>query len=245
MVDSSRMITLVSKDTDGHRLEYISVFTSIFTNRKHQVRLVRQGWRYAFSSNPLLFLMIEEGPLDFATTAFLRSFFFGRTVGLLFRPQECVVPRTLRLRIKRACLRVLRCLPRCSVVTILPFQTNSAFAPIARYGIYDPQLWDLNDLHAAILDDAQHGDLVAQIREKAHGRKVCVALGSQNSPERLPVLLRYLAAEFGCEEELSLRFRGARKRRPRSAGAELCASRRIGVRSAADGWRNDVAVCLR
>ena len=174
------MILVAENATDGHRAEYLAVVEDLLRDSRTNVRRSRARLTLVFSRDDVFFMMIEEAPTIFFLIAFLRALWGRRTGGLLFRPNECLAPTMLRLRLKQAALRLFKLFPRIAVVTILPFSLNPRFQTIARYGIYDLQLWDLpaSSLAAPVTEQAAAvGDA---IKAAAKGRKVLAALGAQN-----------------------------------------------------------------
>ena len=163
----------------GHHSEYLATIESVLSQDKRPVQRTARGLDKIFSKDPIVFMMIEESPLDFFLSALIRAFLRRRTVGLLFRAGECVSPTSLRLRAKRAALVFLRRFSDCAVVTILPFSVERRFERIAKYGIYDLQLWDWLEISQSRPQIS--GDLTAAIDRAVAGRKVVVALGTQNS----------------------------------------------------------------
>lgn len=175
------MILVAENATHGHRAEYLAVVEDLLRARGTFVRRSRARLALLFSCDDVFFMMIEEATTRFFLIALLRTLWGGRTGGLLFRPDECLAPTTFRLRLKRAGLGLLKRFPRVGVATILPFSLNRDFEKIARFGIYDLQLWDLplSSLVAPVPEPA--GALIAGVDEAAKGRRVLVALGTQNA----------------------------------------------------------------
>jgi hypothetical protein len=176
------MVILVDRNASGaggHHGEYLATVEGLLSERGMTVELSPSGLARLFSRDPILFMMIEESPVDFFLSALTRALLRRRTTGLLFRSGECVAPTTLRLRLKRAALKFLKRFSPCSVVTILPFSVDREFERIAAYGIYDLQLWDLK--RPGVLAEPPKSDLVSAIDAVAGSRRIVAALGSQNS----------------------------------------------------------------
>jgi hypothetical protein len=175
------MAVLVARNvTSGHRAEYLAVVETALKESGQTVLVRSDGAALIFTRDVVFFMMIEESSTRFFLLAVLRALFGRRTAGLLFRPSECVAPRKFRLVLKRLGLQMLKLLPGSAVVTILPFSLNPEFERIARFGIYDIQLWDLYDSPSFGKVLKPTGELNAEIDRAAGGRKVMVALGSQN-----------------------------------------------------------------
>lgn len=177
------MAILVTRSPDfmgGHHAEHYALFKEILSKNGEAAGHARHGLPSAFASETMLFLSIEEAAGDFFLTAFLRAFLGLRTVGLLFRFGECLEPKTLRHRVKRALLKILKQSPNCAVLVIVPFAVNRKLEELGRFGIYDPQMWDKNSLACEVNDSPPTNDLVRTIDAAAGERKVLVALGGQN-----------------------------------------------------------------
>lgn len=191
-------VVLVARDratlSGGHHGEYYLLLTNILVRAGFAVETSRTGLDKLFARGPLFFLMIEENPLTFALAAFARALIGRRTAGLLFRSGECVSPVGLRLRTKRFILRTLKRLPKCSILTILPFFVNRRFSEFATAGIFDPPLWDLSDLGLYQAEDGRQATgLIETIDHAAAGRKVILALGGQNASKGFDYLSDLLA----------------------------------------------------
>jgi hypothetical protein len=171
-----KSITLldIGMANDGHRSAYVDFLSRLFN-------VERMGFcrKAIFSPAPVLVPMIEESLATYALTAAIRSMMGRRTTGFLFRPRPAVEGTTLRLRIKRLVLKLLRRLPQVHTLTILPFSVEPRFSEIANGWIHDPQLWDL-DVEQAIAGDVQ-GELATEVRALAAGRQICLALGRQDA----------------------------------------------------------------
>jgi hypothetical protein len=170
------MTFLVSREGSGHRAEYVTLFTSIIARAGGKVRLSRRAWRHVFSTEPMLFMMFEDSPLECFLISLFRGLMGLQTAAILFKPAECVAPRALRWRAKRWALMLLQRLQRVSVIVIIPFSVEPRLSAIARHGIYDPQLWDIEDLGRA---DGGDPEFVSQIADQARGRGIVVAMGRQ------------------------------------------------------------------
>lgn len=121
--------------------------------------------------------MIEENPIGFAIVALIRAVLRRRTVSLLFRVGECALPVSLRMWAKNISLRVLKNVPYCSVIAMFPLEIDRHFEKIARFGIYDPQMWDLDYLPP--VSEAIDTDFIDSLNKVAGSRKIIAAIGSQ------------------------------------------------------------------
>lgn len=93
----------------------------------------------------------------------------------MFRPGEAVRSNAPKHIAKKWLLKVARILPPVTIVTIMPFDLDPAFAHIADDWIHDPQLWDL-----APDETPSETDLAREVREAAGDRAVVLALGGQS-----------------------------------------------------------------
>jgi hypothetical protein len=158
---------------DGHRGQYNAMLARLF-------RLSRARFSPAMllARAPVLCPQIEAAPGRFALTCLARGLLGRRTVGLLLRPLPALRGTSLRLRFKRAMLKLLRRVPGAQVLTIVPFVVEPGFAAIAHGWIHDLQNWDMPLDPKAAPDPAAQA-LAGQIRARAQGRPVCCAIGRQ------------------------------------------------------------------
>lgn len=170
----SRIVSIYSKSTRGHRDAYLNYVSDILPCQ--QVGLARAWSRVG----PVFFLMIEDSFALYVVTALLRSLWGRRTAGLLFRPGPAAEGTSLRLRAKRLILKMLKMLPTVRTLTIVPFSIASHFAEIADDGIYDLQLWDFGSDTASDLL-AEHAAIApAELTDAAGERGVVGAIGTQD-----------------------------------------------------------------
>lgn len=168
-------LLLVSHSLDGHRREYVDLFTGLFAHVGVKAHLIGH-WRATLANkNPALFLMIEEAFFGYALSVLIRSLLGRKTAGLLFRGAEAAGGTSSRMALKRWVLKALKRLPCATTLTITPFVAEPGLEAVADGWIYDPQLWDLADNgHAATTP------LSDMIVAAAKGRRIVVALGAQN-----------------------------------------------------------------
>ena len=174
-------VVLVSHQLAGHRAAYVRQFTDLFEGWSWDVTLVRHWAGVLFDRRPVLFLMIEESLIGYAAAALWRALLGWRTTGLLFRaPDE----RSMRGRIKRAILTLLKRSATVTTISIVPFDANPSLAASCDGWIYDPQLWDIETAEppSTLLSD--------QVGIAAGGRKVLLALGLQNTIKGFDLLCR-------------------------------------------------------
>lgn len=168
----------IGNGIDGHRGHYGALLPPlIHARRAHLDR------RTVMAREPILISMVEESFFRYVLTCLLRSGMGRVTAGLLFRPLPPLREKGFRLAVKRWCLMLLRALPRVRTMTILPFSLEPDFDRIAASWIHDPQFWDLHLPGCPGQEAPAHaeGMLAAQIRAAAAGRKICCAMGRQDS----------------------------------------------------------------
>lgn len=179
-----------SRNTGGHRAAWLAQMKREFAAERAPLAAL---W---FAPGPVLFLMIEENFALYALLCCLRSVLGRRTVGFCHRPGPAARGRSLRLRTKRLVLRVLRLLPPCQTLMLLPFAVDDCFAEIADGWVYDPQLWDLSSEDVA---------LAARLRSDHRNspRRRVVALGRQGKAKGFDAfVIRYTQSEdlrHGCD----------------------------------------------
>lgn len=181
----------------GHHDDYLRLFHKLADRMNVPVTIKSRGFTSIFVREPIFFTMLEYAPVDFALTSLCRALMGRSTSALLFRAAELTAPRSLRLRLKRVLLKIVRRFPKCRVMTILPFTVDPRFAEIAQAGIYDPQLWDMEVLGGSGRNVAPSSELVAQIDAVAAGRKVVVAMGLQNHEKGFDFLAKIWSGADG------------------------------------------------
>jgi hypothetical protein len=206
------MTILVAKHTGhGHHDEYLRLFEKVLMNFGRPISVAKLGFTFSLSRDPILFLMFEAAPMDFAFTAILRGVLFRRTACLLFRPGECINGTTIRMRLKRLLLKSLFYIPGCSVITILPFSVEPRFAEISKFGIFDPQLWDLEDLDVVKKKTTNGQGIVSIVDSKADGRKVILALGNQTAEKGFDYFCQLWSSRSGSAVRQKFLFVAAGK----------------------------------
>jgi hypothetical protein len=158
---------------DGHRAQYKAMLAKLF-----HLRLANFSPAMLVARAPVLCPQIEAAPLRFVLTCLIRSLLGRRTVGFLLRPLPALRGQSLRLRLKRIALKLLRRTPSVQVLTIVPFAIEPEFDAIAHGWIHDLQNWDLQ-LESAAAETPAAQALARGIRGHAQGRPVCCAVGRQ------------------------------------------------------------------
>lgn len=166
-------IGLLSIHLAGHRRSYVDLFSALCADAGLTPVLLRSWGAGTRHRGPLLVLMIEESFGSFAIAAIGRAVLGRSTTGLLFGGAGLVRSSGMKAVVKRGALRLLKRLPQVTVLAITPFAVVPPLAALANDWIYDPQLWDIDDVEfmpSALADD---------VRTVAAGRAVVVALGRQ------------------------------------------------------------------
>ncbi|MHA2939517.1 hypothetical protein ACXJY6_14640 [Vibrio sp. RC27] len=162
-----------SRYESGHRLDYIN-FCSQYMN----------GERVSFKNmltrkEPLLFLMIEENFFLYVLISLFRILLKRKTSGLLFRGVECTRGNSLRLKIKKNVLILLKYFENSKTISIIPFYLDRNLSDICDDWIYDFQFWDKEYLESQCnkLEVSRHEH---EIKRIAAGRKIVSAIGKQD-----------------------------------------------------------------
>jgi hypothetical protein len=200
-------VVLFSRSDEGHRRAYVDFAARLLNGERRPVHAL-PGARL-----PVLFLMIEEAFCLYVAVSLIRAALGRRTVGLLFRPQPAVEGKSVRLRLKRLALKLLRRVPGCRTLTILPFELDPRFGLIAHDCIDDFQLWDLGILEReaaaqrriAACGDGGLGDRILQV---AGGRLVVCALGRQDRSKGFDVFTQSYSADAGLREGFLFAYGG-------------------------------------
>jgi hypothetical protein len=158
---------------DGHRGQYKAMLAKLF-----HLRLANFSPAMLVDRAPVLCPQIEAAPMRFVLTCLIRSMLGRRTVGFLLRPLPALRGQSLRLRLKRIALKLLRRTPGVQVLTIVPFAIEPELGAIAHGWIHDLQNWDLQ-LEPAAVEAPVARALARDIRGHAQGRPVCCAVGRQ------------------------------------------------------------------
>lgn len=187
-------IGFYSKNLDGHRAAYIEfaikhlggqriIFNRIFTH-----------------TGPVMFLMVEENFFLYFCSCIWRSLNGLRTVGLLFRPRPAIEAKTLKLRIKRQCLQLLRLLKNVKTFSIVPTYLDYRIEKITNDWIHDFQFWDLSDKQYSLFISIKNNEhqnttqflevlkFTRKVELFASGKPILIALGIQTKDKGIEVL---------------------------------------------------------
>ncbi len=167
-------VNIFSATEAGHRKAYIEFVSNLYSAKRVS------AFELFFVKRPVFFLMIEENFFLYVLASFFRSITGKKTLGLLFRPKPAIESKSIKLRIKRVLLKVLKSQKNISTLTIIPFSIAPEFEEVADNWIYDFQLWDLERDSQSKIMFQPSDKLIAAITEKIGNRKVLVAIGSQN-----------------------------------------------------------------
>lgn len=186
----------------GHRGQYNAMLERLFPIRRARFTLAT-----LLARAPVLVPQVEHASAAFAFTCLVRAMFGRRTVGFLMRPLPALHGTSLRLRLKRIMLKVLRRTPGAQVLTIIPFAIEPGFDRIAHGWIYDLQNWDmLLEPEAACGPDARA--LADTITAAAAGRKVCCAIGRQDVAKGFDAFARLYRQSEAIQQAILFAFGG-------------------------------------
>lgn len=196
------MVVLYSCTDAGHRGDYVRFLMTLLPAER------RSALALPTAREPVLFLLIEDSFVFYVLVAVIRALWGRRTVGLLFRPMPALTGTTIRLRCKRLLLRLLRFLPQCRTLTILPFSLEPRFGEIADGWIHDLQLWDLSPEEREAVSSTRERQSYGnapfdEIEAAAGGRKVVCAIGRQDADKGFDVFTRTYA-DHPCLREVAL-----------------------------------------
>lgn len=184
---------------EGHRGQYNAMLGRLFNLRRADFSLAM-----LLARAPVLCPQIEAAPVRFALTCLVRGLLGRRTVGFLLRPLPALYGQTLRLRAKRAALKLLLRTPGAQVLTIVPFAIAPRLATIAHGWIHDLQNWDGQlDRDPPVAEDLTH-----DIRRHAAGRPVCCAIGRQERAKGFDRFAALYSGSAGLRETLLFAFGG-------------------------------------
>jgi hypothetical protein len=162
----------------GHRESYLNFFLNTFSSKKISKKDL------LLSKSPVLFLMIEDSFLLYFFICLYRTILGRITAGFLFRPKPVVDNPSLKLKVKRTALYILKKIPNVKTLLIIPDSTHPEFSTICDGWIYDFQFWDLQEkdyeTFIALKEKKQVSSLFTSINNMHNGRKVLCALGGQD-----------------------------------------------------------------
>lgn len=182
------LVILETSLSAGHHRSYIDLM-----RRNFSVSVTKFHWGILWLRAPVMFLMIEQFPIQYSVVAFLRSLIGRRTIGLLFRPLPALNGMGCTQRVKRSILKLLRRFRLVQTLTIMPFAVEPRFSEIAHGWIYDPQMWDLTDADRDQVAIGK-GALLSEIRASAAGRGICSAIGRQDRAKGFDLFSRIYQA---------------------------------------------------
>ncbi|WP_282175219.1 hypothetical protein [Vibrio diabolicus] len=125
---------IYTKNYRGHRQSYVDTFKRIFSCEERRSHL--------FNRKPLLFLMVEDGILEYFYVSLLRSILGRKTGGLVFCSYKLTKKSRLQDRIKYSILRFLNVVPNVHNISIVPNYVSNEMSSLCSHWIYDPQFWD-------------------------------------------------------------------------------------------------------
>jgi len=172
------IINIFTDSLSGHREAYLNFFLNTFSSKKISKKDL------LLSKSTVLFLMIEDSFLLYFFICLYRAILGKTTAGFLFRPKPVVDDPSLKLKIKRTALYILKKIPNVKTLLIIPNSIHPKFSTICDGWIYDFQFWDLQEkdyeTFIALKEKKQVSSLFTSINNMHNGRKVLCALGGQD-----------------------------------------------------------------
>lgn len=169
---------LYSGTLNGHRKSYLEFALKNFTSQRVN------PYELFTSKDPVLFLMVEDSFLLYFLVSIFRSLVGRLTAGLLFRPIPVVENTSIRLKIKKFALFILKKMPKVKTLLIVPESTHPEFPSICDGWIYDFQFWDLQEKNYQTFQELRNREKIdpicATIDSARNNRKVLCALGGQD-----------------------------------------------------------------
>lgn len=157
-------------DAIGHRGPYVRVISGLLSMDQLIGPLDWTNNVKLMTTRRLFLSTFDDAPLRYASIAMARGLLGRPTAALFIRPQTCVEPSRLKLRIKRYLYRLFLKIPRFHLITITPFVWHPKFSELAHHGTYDPQYWDFFD--GKQLRKPSHSQLSRDIQHRACGRAI-------------------------------------------------------------------------
>jgi len=184
----TRECIVYSRETGGHRADYLDVLASELRLVVCSGPLSLRAFGRMFRARALLFATIDDDLALFAALGILRAIVGRPTAGLFIRPQTCFSSTSMRFLFKRIIYTTLAHIPTLTTATIIPFDIAPNLSAVARIGVADPQLWDV--AHPIVRATTP---LSKEIQSRLNGRKLCINLGTQSPDKGLPFLSRTVA----------------------------------------------------
>src|ERR1700685_4165033 len=159
-VNGMQVVTYISKGGEGHHDDYYRLFAAAaiaigvslqFMPRSRSVARRRGIWFYS------MFDTWATETTRASLAALFRSLVGKKTIGLLFRPGDCFIERSIKSSFRRILFGVVSRLRNVHLLSIFPFAVSPEISSVATSWIYEPQLWDLQYLG---VPDLQSADLV-------------------------------------------------------------------------------------
>lgn len=199
-------VAVYSKYRAGHRGSYIDFVCRLLDATQSSLRSLYHH------KGPVLFLLIEDSFFHYISACLWRSIFGKRTLGLLMLPKQALDGTSLRHRVKRLILQLLKRLPNVKTITILPHDLDPRLSSISDDWIYDFQFWDLGPSEYANYTRRrslthEHA-LVDRIRESAGKRCVVSAVGSQVASKGFHLFVRAFCSNADIRASFLFAFGG-------------------------------------
>lgn len=193
-----RMRLVHMSSVDGHRHEYLDLFTSIFNLRPSVGKVGRRNLIRLVLAEALFFGTIDDDYFGFFFVALLRAAFGKKTVGLFLRPQTCFLLTGFRYKAKKVAFALMKRVSKVRVFTIIPFSVAQEYAEVADAGLVDPQMWDKTDGCPGKVDS----ELSLNIRDAAKHRKVLAFVGTASSIKGIEFLRNLMATQSWPKDQI-------------------------------------------
>ena len=205
-MECSSKVLLFTGNLSGHRESYLNFASKLLKGRRGSKKDI------LLKKEPVLFLMVEDSFFFYFISGLFRSLLGRKTVGLLFRPKPAIEANSLRLKIKKYILKLLKCIPSINTLLIIPTSLDKDFDSISDGWIYDFQFWDVTDLEYNSFSENQHNKkenkLRYAIKDLADNRKIISAIGTQNIQKGFDIFLNEYLSNEKIRREFLFSFGG-------------------------------------
>ncbi len=171
MPGSQSFIHMASKG--GHRDDYQRVLSEALGLELSVGRVSARNFMPLLRAKALLFGTLDDDVRGFVLVALARMMIGKKTAALFLRPHSCFAPFGLQAKVKHAIFRFFARSHSVSVCTILPFDVEPRYRQVAKFGLADPQLWDLN-----ILPVRPSIEFAQQLKAIAGERRIMAFIGA-------------------------------------------------------------------
>lgn len=180
-------VLLYTGSLSGHRESYLKFAIKNFAGERTDIK------KMLIDKRPVMFLMIEDSFMLYFCIAIFRSLTCRITIGLLFRPLPSITSSSLKLKIKRSLLHIMKRIKLITTLLIIPWYVNDKFEEISDGWIFDFQFWDISDENYKLFSQSKSKQLSNKIAETidsiSHPKKIVTAIGSQDRNKGFDIFL--------------------------------------------------------